>query len=362
MRSTFRILTILVLALAAIVAAGLNAPGVTQAQGQEKYIDLSVEFTVRESNDADDMRNQVWLTNRGNQTAYDVRVILKQVNPTGTNNRIIMAPCCLMGTVDVEANEFATDNKVTWSIPSLPPHTQSFISFKSGHNKQSDTVFYEWSATAESLSSYESPDQLHDNAAEAFLYGTIRIDIPQPSYYVRVSTDGTEEFIVDVLNKYDDDSNEFGQNPTGQVSFASDVCVNIWLSPGLTAGTATTNSDTRFPNLQYYPQGQRECGGTTAASGVLYVGGPVDLSRSPQPKLTLPVTVGEAGPYCLTAEIFARPPTGAGLHRDDPADNRVKVCLSAAPAGQQVVLDSGTVDPAHLVRLRGQNHCPVQRE
>ena len=342
----FRMVIILVLALAAILAAGLNAPGVTQAQEQEKYIDLSVEFTVRESNDADDMRNQVWLTNRGNQTAYDVRVILKQVNPptSSTNNRIIMAPCCLMGTVDVEANEFATDNTVTWSIPSLPPHTESFITFKSGHNKQSDTFFYEWSATAESLSSYESPDRLHDNAAEAFLYGTIRIDIPQPSYYVRVSTDGTEEFIVDVLNKYDDNSNEFGQDPTGNVSYASDVCVNIWLSPGLTAGTATTNSDTRFPNLQYYAQGQRECGGTTATSGVLYVGGPVDLSRSPQPKLTLPVTVGEAGPYCLTAEIFARPPTGPGLHRDDPADNVAKACLGAAPAGERAVLHDGTVD------------------
>ena len=333
----FRMVIILVLALLAISAAGLNAPGVTQAQEQEKYIDLSVGFTLFEDPNADRMSNKLWLTNRGNRTAYDVRVVLKQVNPTSANY-MNMGLCCHMGTIDVQANDSVTSNIVTWSIPRLPPYTQSFIGFRSGINKASDSVLFEWSATAESLSSYESPDRLHDNTAEAFLYGATGVYMPQPSYYVQVSTDGaspepggTAEFTVDVRNKYDDDSNEFGENPTGQVSYVSDACVNIWLSPGLTAGTATTNSDTRFPNLQYYPKGQRECGGTEDASGVLYVGGPVNLSVSPQPKLTLPVTVGDAGPYCLTAEIFARPPTGAGLHRDDPADNLGKVCLGAAP-------------------------------
>ena len=356
-----------VLALSVVLAAGLNAPGVTQAQEQEKYIDLSVEFTVKESNSSNDFSNVLWLSNSGNQTAYDVRVVLRQVSPT-TTNRISMSPCCHLGTIDVDSNTSVTSNKVTWSLDSLPPHTQSFITFRSGH-ASTDKVLYEWSATAESLSSYESPDRLHDNTAEAFLWATIRLDLPQPSYYVRVSTaggssepGGTAEFTVDVLNKYDDDSNEFGDNPTGEVSFVSDACVNMWLSPGLTAGTATVNSDTRFPNLQYYPKGQRACGGTTAASGVLYVGGPVNLSVSPQPKLTLPVTVGDTGPYCLTAEIFARPPTGAGLHRDDPADNRIKVCLDPAPAGEQVVLNSGTVDLFTWYDCVGKTAAPCNRK
>ncbi len=344
----------MVLALPAILAAGLSVPGVAQAQEPEKYIDLSVGFTVTENHNSERNLTRLWLTNQGNRTAYDVRVVLEQVNPTSFGS-MNMNPCCLMGTIDVEAGENVTNNTVTWSIPSLPPHTRSSISF-SVRMVSSDKAMFEWLATAESLSSYESPDRMDNNTAEAFLYGEGSsvggVFIPQPSYYVRVSTDGaspepggTGEFTVEVLNKYDSNSNEYGERPPSDlVNYVTDACVNIRLSPGLTAGAATTNSDTRFPNLQYYPGGQRECGGTTAASGVLYVGGPVNLSTSPQPKLTLPVTVGAAGPHCLTAEIFATPPTGAGKHRDDPSDNVAKACLGAAPAGEQVVLSDGTVD------------------
>lgn len=333
MRPTFRTLVIMVLALLAISAARLNASGVAQAQEQEKYIDLSVAFTLIEDPNVSRMSGILWLTNQGNRTAYDVRVVLQQVNPT-SEVYMSMSPCCHMGTIDVEVNTTVTDNIVTWSIPDLPAHAQTFIGFRSALGS-TDKAFFEWSATAESLSSYESPDRVHDNTAEAFLYGDGGggIYIPQPSYYVRASTDGaspepgeTAEFTVDVLNKFDQFKNKLGERSASHlVNYVSDACVNIWLSSGLTAGTATVNSDTRFPNLQYYPKGQRECGGTEDASGVLYVGGPVNLSASPQPKLTLPVTVGDIGPYCLTAEIFAKPGVGAGLHRDDPADNLVKV-------------------------------------
>ena len=63
--------------------------------------------------------------------------------------------------------------------------------------------------------------------------------------------------------------------------------------------------------------------------------------------VTLPVTVSSSAAgtrQCLTARLTGNPPPGVGRDDDEVSDNMVKVCLGAAPAGTQVVLQDGTVD------------------
>ena len=61
---------------------------------------------------------------------------------------------------------------------------------------------------------------------------------------------------------------------------------------------------------------------------------------------------------CLTATITGNPPTGAGPFNDDISNNVAKLCLGAAPAREQVVLSSGTVDLFTWYGCIGQTAAP----
>ena len=155
-----------------------------------------------------------------------------------------------------------------------------------------------------------------------------------PDYRVEVSVDDrhpsagdTVNYTVSVVSEpVPDDLWKFGAG-----------CVNIKLTDGLTKGTATFDPAT---DHSFADSTTRECGDTGDADGFFLL---PDVKNTLRSTMTLPVTVDSNATVteqCLTAEVFAVPPTGPGRYLDDPHDNRVEVCLDYPPPE---VFDDGEV-------------------
>ena len=287
-----------------------------------------------------DSRTDLYASNLGNQTAYDVEVEFEQVRPS--SDILIQVLRLHNGTIDADVgNTGIASNKFKWSIPVLPPHTQYLVRVDRYPGTSGTRVLIH-EATIRSKSSHESPERMDNNSArvwETWNTGST-VGPARPFYSVLVSADNRHPEPGDTVN-FTVSTSQPGESDGSQLY--ADACVNVWLTTGLTAG-APSFDPSGLTDLAYDTSNNRECGGTGGASGVFKVGGPHPQSaENLNISMILPVTVGSSvtvGDQCLTAEIFATPPTGAGDAFDDPSDNRVVYCLGYPPPEP---FDSGEV-------------------
>ena len=243
--------------------------------------------------------------NRGNQPAYDVAAEFTIGASRLTSHRLPD-----IGTFSHKPLERVGADAFEWHIPKMPAHSEYLIqfSFEGSHNLLKLEYF---SATITS-SSYEGPDRLQNNEAEAWaIRGYLGGGPAEPDYSVRVAAVNTSassaEFTVTAVRPF---------RLNGESVF-KDGCVNVRLTSGLMAGTPTFTKVVRAGDNPVAATGrsfdtsaERVCGGSGDATGVFNL--PVyhtDIASI----MTLPVTVNSGATLseqCLTAEIFASPRTG----------------------------------------------------
>ncbi len=208
-----------------------------------------------------------------------------------------------------------------------------------------------WYGVAVTSASHERDTRLHDNSDQIRQTWSLakNVRLPAPNYTVEVRVDDrrpsagdTVDFAVFAKN------HNYGIEASGVID---DGCVNIRLTSGLVAtGTPTLTrqaSDT-FTNdpatttAAFATTTTRACGDKSGATGFfLLPDGSIDYLSI----MTLPVTIASGAAVseqCLTAEIFATPPSGPDHALDDPTDNRVTYCLGYPPVGP--VFDEGEVN------------------
>ena len=323
--------------LTLVVGIAFFGAGPAQAQDEERFIDLAVKLEVH-AGARSDSRTDLYASNLGNQTAYDVEVEFEQLQPSDILIQVQRLP---IGTIDADLGLTGiASNKFKWTIPVLPPQTEYRLRVDRFQGTSGTKVLIH-EATIRSTTSHESPDRMRNNSArvwETWNTGST-VGPARPFYAVLVLADNRHPSPGDTVN-FTVTASQPGESDGSQLY--ADACVNVWLTTGLTAG-APTFDPSSLTDLAYDTSNNRECGGTGEASGVFEVGGPHPQTQPLLKSMTLPVTVGSSATVseqCLTAEIFATPPTGAGDALDDPSDNRVVYCLGHPPPEP---FDSGEV-------------------
>ena len=328
---------------AVVVGFAVLGVGWAHAQDEERFIDLAVELEFWGNEDGrrgdHNSRTHLYASNRGNQAAYGVEVEFEQVehSTSAIPIRLQLVQDLPTGTVDpppAMVTGTMPSNRFKWTIPILPPHTQYRLVIDRTSTATRSTRVFAYSATIRSGTSYEPPERRHNNSARAWetWHTSGRAYAAQPDYWVQVSVDDRHPQPGDTVNFTVTAEME---NVTS--ALYADACINVWLTSGLSAGAATFEPST-ITDLAYNTGASRQCGGTGEATGVYEIGGP----RNPpfaSVSMVLPVTVDSnatVGEQCLTAEIFATPPIGAGgvllgTSLDDPSDNRLVYCLGYPP-------------------------------
>ena len=319
-------------------AVSLGAQGNLFAQEPEQFVDLSVEITVSDDTTPASSKVYLYVSNLGNQTAYDVDVeahiqAFVDIPPT-------------VGTYNTSRNSRPPDDLFEWYIPELPSYTEYSVRFRGtlGGANPTDTVLDHHYATIASRS-YERPDRMHNNGNEIWeIWLARRAGPAEPDYSVRVTAQSAStssaNFTITAARP----------DRTDGESVFKDGCVNIRLTSGLTAGTPTftkvvTEGSTPVPatDRSFDTSASRNCGGASDATGVFKV---PEYHEDLESIMTLPVTVNSGATLseqCLTAEIFASPTTGPGRFYDDKDDNEAKVCPWAPPSPPTNPLQSGEI-------------------
>ena len=341
---SFRYISLVLLLTLGVAAVGVIAPPEPAgAQGLGRFVDLSVELDVLDDTSSTRTRLYLVASNLGNQTAYDVDVEAQQIfGPSGWSLKVLP-----VGTANFPVNDNITRDTFEWHIPKIPPRTHYVAHFgglSTSTNLRDSVSGYVATVTS---GAYESADRLHNNSDRAWeVFDYLNEGwAADPDYSVKVSVENpsasSADFTVTVVLP----------SSRGGSSTIYKGCVNVRLTPGLTAGSATLDPP-NDPSLHQSKQrsfdisGGKECGGSSDATGVFVL--PRDHAEL-MASVQLPVTVNSGAnlsEQCLTAEIFATPPTGPQRFDDNPADNLARACLGSAPVqeGDQVALRDGTVD------------------
>ena len=333
--------------------------GLSLAQDEERFIDLAVKLEVH-AGARSDSRTDLYASNLGNQTAYDVEVEFEQLQPSDILIQVQRLP---VGTIDADLGLTGiASNKFKWSIPVLPPQTEYLLRVDRYPGTGTQVLIHE--ATIKSTTSHESPDRMDNNSArvwETWNTGST-VGPARPFYSVLVSADNRHPSPGDTVN-FTVTASQPGESDGSQLY--ADACINVWLTTGLTAGTPTFDPS-GLTDLAYDTSDNRECGGTGEASGVFKVDGPHPQSfENLNISMILPVTVdsnAKVNEQCLTAELFAIPPAGAGRFLDDPSDNRAEYCFGSPPIE---VFDEGEVSTWTIFACKDgvpDNECDTAEE
>ena len=331
----------------AVVLMALAFPMQAHAQDEEQYVDLAVEMEVKDDVAQTNSKTYLRVSNLGNLTAYDVEVEVRQTCPGGgcPPLHLDLLP---IGTATVALFTGVPNGQFTWHIPEFPPNTRYVAEL--GHpSSDSPNRVFEYSATANATGSFEQRDLLHNNSARVWeVYGpSSKAGPARGNYSLDVSVDERRPSTGDTVN-----FSVLVERASGLALFA-EGCVNVWLTSGLTAGTATFEPTT---DRSFDTSTSRSCGGTDEATGVFKL---PDTHSDRTSTMTLPVTVNSnvtVEEQCLTAEIFATPPPGRGQYPDDPSDNLVKICLGELTS--VAVIRTDPVDLLDLYPCVGETNYP----
>ncbi len=336
MQRTLRLAFVFLLLALAAAAVFAPPPPPAQAQDEEQYVDLWVEISVLSVN-----RNfEVHLGNEGNRAAHGVTVEIERTGPVFVWNAIGLPDgTCLKDDKDgdcltvLTSGSITTANTLFWNIPLLAAGEELELSITSQSSSDKAARY----GVAVTSASWEKETRRHDNSHHVWVsWDGGKTYLAEPSYSAEVRVDDRRPSAGDTVNFA-----VFAKNHNYGKDYGSidDGCVNIRLTSGLTAtGTPTLArqaSDSFISDpatttaLSFAATTTRECGDKSGAAGFFLFDALDYLSI-----MTLPVTIASGaavGEQCLTAEIFATPPTGSAHALDDPDDNRVTYCLEYPP-------------------------------
>ena len=332
-------------ALLALVA-GFAFFGASPAHAQdpdgERYIDLEVQL-VSEAGPQSGAIVAMFIANLGNLTAYDVEVTLTRTRHVQSLWTIGELPPRATGTKLFINNVMPPDDVLLpngtfgpgfiLNVPEIPAHTEYMVYLSGGTNP---LRVYDLEAKITANGSHESADRLYNNSAKHWQNFSYSLSSEaKPDYSVTASVDDRHPAPGDTVNFTVQAERSHG---AGGEQYFAEGCVNIKLTGGLTAGTPSFDPAT---DRSFETSTTRECGDTNGADGFFLL--PDVHSDSDTSTMILPVTIDSnvtVAEQCLTAEIYATPPTGAGEFLDDPYDNRVEVCIDDPPPE---VFDEGEV-------------------
>ena len=357
-------LLLIALLLLAVSGAALSAPHPSYAQDEEKYMDLWTEANLNTGTANANLFIDIHLGNEGNRTAYDV-VVKIELKRSATRFRWVSLDLpdgtCLSQGKDSACLEvknsgnipLSSENSLFWKIPLLAAEEELELTLYFATASSTGVARYDIDVTS---ASHEREARRHDNSVQVWAVWKSTggsLNEPNPNYAVEVRVDGRRPLAGGTVN-----FRVFAKNFNTSVNRSGrieDGCVNIRLTGGLTAGTATfaKQAGTLFSNdptsvtdgsLSFKTDATddgipEECGDKSGAAGFFLLSDGKDHLQI----MTLPVTVTSGvtvSEQCLTAEIFATPTTGSAHGFDYPADNRVEYCLGYPP---NHVFDEGEV-------------------
>ena len=332
-------LLLIALLLLTVSGAALSAPHFAHAEDEEQYVDLWTEISLFSHN-----RNfDIHVGNEGNRSAYGVVVEIKRKGPAfdwtsiglpdGTCLKEDKTGNCLTKGSGI----ISTKSTLFWNIPLLEAREGLELSITSQSN--SGTIAAQYDVAVTSVS-HENETRRYNNSDQLWVgwFGG-KTSVAEPDYSVEVRVDDRIPSAGDTVNfAVFAKNHSFG---TGSGSIF-DGCVNIRLTDGLTAGNPAftrqasdsfTSDPATATDRSYETSTTRECGDKSGADGFFLLPEGKDYLSI----MTLPVTVPEGvtaatlGEQCLTAEIFATPPSSLAHALDDPADNKVEYCLGGIP-------------------------------
>ena len=332
--------TLLLGLLAALAAVfTLASPSEVAAQGDELFVDLAVEWEIIDglSNESGD--SYVRVSNWGNLTAYDVEVLIQESADLLVSRQELSTGTVATTTLLTQSERGGTKRERTWSIPEIAPQSQETLELRSVNAQGGEVLGF--FATVTATGSHEAEDRLDNNSVRAWMGWSssgLRSAPSRPDYRIEVSVDAREPSAGDTVNFAV--TVDRGENNDSDFLFRNfaEGCVNIALTGGLSAGTATftkqlaeisvpeTDTDSSFV-ASSSATALQQCGDASEADGFYLLPDPVTDELS---TMTLPVTIDSSATVdeqCLTAEIFAFPPTGPGDSLDNPHDNRVEYCF-----------------------------------
>ncbi len=320
---------------------------VAYAQGDgNDYVDVGLTLEIPDTvQPAPGSHGQtITVVNHGSTTAYDVEVVVNIVYPA--NSSYFLQPSLSgvpVGNVSLENDSYS----LRWSIPALGELQGESLLVKVRHRSRVDEPFdnrlfvHKYSGEV-TTSSFESGHRKENNKARVWAYNyepfSTKYIQAGGNYSVAVSVDEPSPAPGETVNFTITADRASPYSPTYAVPPPIDLTVDIELTDGLTVTGMPSYDPPDEPDSVRYSNGVFNIG--TLKS---------DRLRVPtySVTLTLPVTVAssaDVNKQCLTATLTGNPPPGVGELDDEVPDNVAKVCLGAAPAGEQVVLDSGDVD------------------
>ena len=307
------------LLLAALAAAFAFAPpGEVEAQSEERYVDLAVEWEINDEVSNEKGDSYVRVSNWGNLTAYKVEVLIQESADLLAFRLVPSAGTVSTSELLTQSERGSPKREQTWSIPEIPPQTQETLERITRPGAIAGDVqgFF---ATVTATGSHEAEDRLDNNSVRAWMGWSssgLSSAPSRPDYRIEVSVDDQEpsagdtvNFAVTVDRGENDDSDFLFRN------FA-EGCVNIALTDGLSAGTATftkqlteisepaTDADSSFV-ASSAATALQQCGDANEADGFYLL---PDTTTDQLSTMTLPVTIDSSATVdeqCLTAEIFA---------------------------------------------------------
>ena len=306
------------------------------------FVDLSVSINEFEDPAPATPSFLVRVANLGGLTAYDVEVEIKGVGKGLGIATVISFP----SVTAISSGEYTPYSSSTthgiWRIPSVEGYAdQTLILSYAVSQRPQVGIPVQFDAVLRSP--FETEERMYNNRHTLLLISTSNgLKVVRAVYEARVTVNDPHPEIGETVN-YTIEA--YLQN-TPTENDITEGCINIGLSPGLTAGVPsfTPALSPYFDWEASYVSGGscldrnvkvRDIRGIFGesdfdVSGAFHIGSTFPTGGDSY-TMTLPVTVGseaEGAEQCLTAEIFALPPAGTGEYENDPRFNLDKLCLN----------------------------------
>ncbi len=326
-RPAFLLIGFILAMICAVFAGAFASKGIANAQERmDLAVDMGTEFT------GGGYIPVVTVSNLYEGAVSNVEVVIEIAEPPGFHFTSVVAAPPIGSATKAPGGD---SRKVLWSIPILPGLSEHHYRVRGSVDDESVTldgdpppVLVKYIATVSSDLSESGPSLLNN-----------RDEIWMVKYYDIYAKYEPVNPYYSLIGSVDNRAPQPGDTVTFTVimdagsryrNTLSDVQVAVTLTPELTPGAASTRRSDGAADTSTYT--------ATTSGGTWNIGthdGPEFIDNGyhgkPYYELTLPATLGStaasAEGQCLTAEVTALPPTGVGEAYDDPADNRVQICL-----------------------------------
>ena len=357
------------LAAIAVVLASLTGTffgeGVAYTQGEERdYVDVGLILEIPDRDLTSRRDLNVVVVNHGSRTAYDVKVVVRIVNPKDSIYLRVRQSSVSVGTVSFSEDGYS----FFWTIPTLGEGQRVEAGYRTGagmvplsnlrvvtEGTNPSNIMFDEKLTPHELfatvttASFESDLHKSNNTARVWSHSDTLSgnDFRQAwtSYSVNVSVDERHPSPGNTVN-----FTITANNPDIKRAII-DQKVDIELTDGLAvAGMPSYDPATKPDSVSY-------------SNGVFNIGTLDFNSYDSSLSVTLPIKVSDnvvVNEQCLKATITGNPPPPAyGPHLDDISDNVARLCLGEPPVEPLV---SGQVDTFTVYPCVGITDAPCDSD